>query len=447
MKNKKNSGFSEMIFGFVFLFNPCVHIIDILPDIFGMLLILDGMKKLADLDTHLSEARAGIKRAMWVSLGKAVAMVLALNVNFLDTYMMFIFAFAGGILECIFLIPAFRHLFTGTEYLRLRLADRSNEASSSNAAAVSVVFIIARNVLAAVPVFTPGADNEYGDVVSGGKQVDTATIRTVLTLLCLTLSLIIGIVWLSSMIKYFRELSRDKEFCAAAENEYTERILSDEALWTRRRVRNFSVLYPLAFLLLLCLKFDSYYVIPEFLFGAVILIALFRAGRFAPEIKKSVVALCVSQIAVSACAYILMIYYSGFYGRLLYPYTEKGFFEVFAVYGVFFTASMALVLLICRKMRAIQYKMTDVCVGWGDEFQGREEIDEARRKEIKKKINATYILQTVYCAVSLACMAAIPFENVSDVFAITWAVRSLLSAVVMISIYAASGEIISEAEK
>lgn len=54
--------------GMIFLFNPCINIIDVLPDVIGIALILFGIRKYADLSSELGEAKKGFGKAAWVSL-------------------------------------------------------------------------------------------------------------------------------------------------------------------------------------------------------------------------------------------------------------------------------------------------------------------------------------------------------------------------------------------
>ena len=70
-------GIGLIFIGCCFLFNPVISLVDVLPDFFGMILILRGMSKIADLNNHIGESYLKMKAAMWVSLGKLVALFLA----------------------------------------------------------------------------------------------------------------------------------------------------------------------------------------------------------------------------------------------------------------------------------------------------------------------------------------------------------------------------------
>ncbi len=109
-----------MIVGCIFLFNPFINIIDILPDFIGYLFIMRALSELSDLERNIRNARAKFKSAMWVSLVK-FALVFASMI--FDSTWYLILTFTFGILECMYLIPAFIDLFYGISYLEGRYTD------------------------------------------------------------------------------------------------------------------------------------------------------------------------------------------------------------------------------------------------------------------------------------------------------------------------------------
>lgn len=449
MKTKKtdSAGFSWIAAGLVFLFNPCFHIIDVLPDFFGLLLILRGLDRLRDISPHLARARVGIVRATWTELVKLLLVFIS---GQMDGYMLVVLSSAAGLLECIFLIPAMNELFSGTDELRLRLVDRCAGSTPDECGTLSSLFIVARAALAVVPELTQFIEDSYryGDVTSGKQHIDVGSLTVFLGLICCALVLALGIAWLSSAEKYISQLRRDTEFCRAVNGKYEREVLSDSALMTRRRVAGFSVLYVVSLIFLFCLQFDSHYPVPEFLFGAFALAAVFSAGGFADAAKrKKAVLLCSAQMIISAAAFCLLWIYGDRFGGILSPYEGKGFALIFTAYCAAMIASLSLDLAVLRLMCGIQYEMTDSVVGWGIESERRLEIDEARKREIGKKIKTSFVIGVCYCVISVICMAVIPLEDTSDFIALSWAIRSIACAVLMISVYNCSAEIRSEAEK
>ena len=130
---KGSAGLWLISAGMIFLSNPCINIIDVLPDVIGILLILAGIRKYADLLPGLYDAKRNFEKAAWVSLAGFFAMFFAPSA---DDFTKLSLAMAVWLLECIFLIPAMKNLFCGTDDLRIRLTDRGDEATFSGAAAL-----------------------------------------------------------------------------------------------------------------------------------------------------------------------------------------------------------------------------------------------------------------------------------------------------------------------
>ena len=106
-----------LIAGCIFLFNPTVNLIDVLPDVIGYLLILKGLDKLSDLDGRLRSAKQKFKAAAWIAGVKFLVMFLT---PVMDSTWYLLFAFSFGVLELIYEIPAFVELFGGLSYLEMR---------------------------------------------------------------------------------------------------------------------------------------------------------------------------------------------------------------------------------------------------------------------------------------------------------------------------------------
>ncbi len=112
-----------MIVGCIFLFNPFINIIDVLPDFIGYLFIMKALSELSDLERNIRNARARFKSAMWVSLVKC-ALIFASMI--FDSTWYLILTFSFGILESMYLIPAFIDLFYGISYLEGRYTNHKS---------------------------------------------------------------------------------------------------------------------------------------------------------------------------------------------------------------------------------------------------------------------------------------------------------------------------------
>ena len=126
-----------LLLGLVFLFNPNINVIDVLPDVIGCLFILKGLSKLSDLNRNIASARAKFRRLAWVALFKSFVslftsglldkalyeMRLSILVELFDSTMVLVFVFVFGIFELLYMIPAFISLFEGIAFLEIRHTD------------------------------------------------------------------------------------------------------------------------------------------------------------------------------------------------------------------------------------------------------------------------------------------------------------------------------------
>ena len=89
-----------LFIGFLFLINPDYFTFDILPDVFGYLLIARGLYRLSFLEDRIWQARRMTRTLAWVSLVKLVSNLIALTTNVESTRLtlMFVFAAAEGFL-------------------------------------------------------------------------------------------------------------------------------------------------------------------------------------------------------------------------------------------------------------------------------------------------------------------------------------------------------------
>ena len=115
--------FGLLMLGFVFLANPNVNIIDVLPDAIGCLCIYAAIFKLGDLYGEMEEARRAFLTLFWISLSKLPAFLLMFwitgtNVN--ESTIRLVFAFCYAVAETVFGIRAFRLFFDGFGYIGTR---------------------------------------------------------------------------------------------------------------------------------------------------------------------------------------------------------------------------------------------------------------------------------------------------------------------------------------
>lgn len=507
-----------MIVGCIFLCNPFINIIDILPDFIGYLFIMKALSELSDLDRNIGTARKKFKAAMWVSLVKA-ALIFASMI--FDSTWYLILTFTFGLLECMYLIPAFIDLFYGISYLEGRytnhksrfearpkcggvfdktefesgtayfevyteqnedvlsfaeedvffadgratvcLADAGFASKlkekityfyeSAEARTMSVIFVLMRAAAAFIPELTAIAETGTGYVESNPVD-DYSVLRELLILVLAVFALVVGIVWLVRMIRYFNVFRKDREFLSVLKEKYDREILPNKALWVKRKSLAFCAVATAAYAFLMCLRVDwfllvpkivsgkfhvavydvlAFFPVPEFLFGAVVIFAAFAAKNFA-ENKKELVKNAVFFTVSSLAAYIAVFFLSFHYGKLIYPYKESGYVLLFAVYFILLGVSMYAFYRIAREKKAVYLRLareiTDISCPAVHDFSERKRTE--MMAEFGKRIQRHYLLETVYAISSVILTLGMPFSEDYDLCGLFWFFRMLFGVILIV---------------
>ncbi len=507
-----------MIVGCIFLFNPFINIIDILPDFIGYLFIMRALAEISDLERNIRNARARFKAAMWVSLVKC-ALVFASMI--FDSTWYLILTFSFGILESMYLIPAFMDLFYGISYLEERYTDHKSrfdalpqfgglfdktefesgrayfevfaqnprecnpafaeervyfgdryatialrEAGfasrngkktayfyeSAEARTLSVIFLIVRAACAIIPEFTAIAETGSGYVESNPIE-DFSALRWLLILVLAVFSLIVGILWLVRMIRYFNVFRRDEEFLAVLHEKYADEVVPNAGLWTKRKTLSFCAAATAAYAFLMCVRIDwflllpvfeggfriavydlpGFFPIPECFFGLVMIFAGFLAKDFAPR-RKELTKKSVFFAITSALSTVPLLLISRYYGNILFPYQEKGYLILFAVYIALFAVSMFAFVRISGEKSIVYRKLAseiaEISCPRVHDFSDRRR--QTLVEELELKIKKLHILEIVYAVFSVAMALGMPFAGDYDIFGLFWFFRLIFGIALIV---------------
>ncbi|MBR5187396.1 MAG: hypothetical protein IKW18_02895, partial [Clostridia bacterium] len=324
---------------------------------------------------------------------------------------------------------------------------------SAEARTMSVIFVIVRAFSSVLPELTAIAETGSGYVESNPIE-DFSALRWILILFLAVFSLVVGVVWVARMIRYFNVFRKDREFLNVLQKKYEAEVLPNQGLWVKRKSLAFCAVATAAYAFLMCLRVDwfllvpkweggdfrfavydllAFFPVPEFLFGAVIIFAGFAAKNFA-ERRKALTKNAVIFIASSFSSYIVMGLISWYYGNILYPYKDMGYLALFILYLLLFSVSMLAFVKVSREKKHIYERLaTEIaeiscpCV---------HEFSDRRRKEMietfEMKIKRLHILETVYAVFSVAAMICLPFAGDYDIFGLSWFFRMIFGIVLIV---------------
>ncbi len=504
-------GVFYLLIGCVFLCNPSVHVIDVLPDVFGYVFLLAGVRKLADLNADLADAQRRFRALAWISLLKFALMLFCAT---FDDSMKLLLSFTFGVAELIYLLPAFDGLFGGIAYLEIRLtshrtrfsperavkkngaadvtrfadglrgfevyaqkrdddptlyeedivfaggtervclAERGFLSSDKNyrgytldseqARSLSLWFFIVRAACTVIPELTALFYKDSG-YVEANPVMASSRVRHVLLVAFVLVGLVFGAIWLWRMVTYFSAFRRDKAFVAALGEKFAAEVLPNDLLWTTRKIKNFSALCVAALFFLFSFRMDSYYLVPEFVYGILLLIAVRAAGSFAPNRGRARL-WSICYIVSSLCAYVGLFLYADAFGASDFAYMEDKFLPRYLGYLIPFAVSMIFFVLIAFEKGKVYDKMAEKCV-----FFYRDLVGSAHRtgilEGIRRKIRSHTAWEVIYAPLSIGLMALLPYTGLRDLLGLCWAIRMALTAALLIKTLSLHNSLDNELEK
>ncbi len=323
MKYNSKKRIGKIALGILFLLNPGINVIDILPDFIGCLLIVSGLRGLRDISDSFEEARLNFLRLFWISLSHIPAFVAMIMIS--STYMsektsILVFAFIYSVIEFIILSNALSSLIDGFIYIGERHGgDCCFYLTKANGKKIEVgslksftyAFLIITKALTVVPnlLYLYDTSLDYGAVVSPFAVNPIEFIGPV-TAVCFIPALIVGIAWAIRMYSYIKDISRDTQFI-----ENIDRVLSDKALTSTaefkyRRIKTAFCFIVAAAVLSIDFYSDEFNVIPDIICAALLLIAvLFMKKNF--ELKgRLAVVLCSLYTFAEVLLFCIAVYFN-----------------------------------------------------------------------------------------------------------------------------------------
>ncbi len=262
-----------LILSAVFLFNPVLSIIDIFPDCIGYLLLLKVFHKLSYIDDKADELCRNIKVLSLITGIKIICLIIMPS---LDQAMYLVFSFVFAILELVFGIPLINKMFDS--FSTIALMENSSKEESKTALscannekikAFTIVAFASRLVLATLPDFTLLSISNGVDTQTG---ISLVQFRPLLFALSAIISLVIGIVWLALIIKYYNKLIT-KNAIKALDEYFHSKTKGREALFLSKDAMLFIVLACIGSLFVIDFNLNLVNVFPDSLFSIIITMA------------------------------------------------------------------------------------------------------------------------------------------------------------------------------
>jgi len=276
-------GINLIIIGLIFLINPNIATLDVLPDFIGYILILLGTNKLYDLSSKIQESRKPFFILLFVSVAKLLSVALIPIIDPKEYTWILIFTMCFSVAEAIISIIAFYKLFQGFSYLGMMYGCKP-AYNTTNTFGMTVLFISIKSVLSFVPFFSY-LKTVYDDFTDTQK-IDPPLNFDAFQLFNIIVVFAFGVLWFLLMRSYFNDIIKNNTLVLSLENEYRKKILSNTPLLTYRALRVFLLLLTIAVFFVIDLRFDGVDILPDFVSAALFFsAALFMLKRYKRHCK------------------------------------------------------------------------------------------------------------------------------------------------------------------
>ena len=416
-------GLSYMVAGACFLFEPYIGIIDLLPDALGYLFLFLGLYRFADLDDRLGEARKGARNLALVGIARWIAMFLAFGfVSPTEQPVFMLLAlFSLAVLDCIALIPMWKHfcgglLYMGSRYDATAMFDRrriGRRQGTYNAVekytAVSVVFFILHEALAVLPELTVLSHEMGGaELGQGTHYYDFVGLFRGVGIL---LSLVLGIIWLILTICFIHKLKGDKPFFEKLTEKYRTEILTRHDMWAMRAVRASMICLVTAAVFSLDFYLDGVNLLPDFLTAVLLFLSVWFIRAYAGK-KPLLLVVMAALGAVSAIPWVMQIRKYFVWGDTAEVFRHDETFARWQTVVVLQVVSSALFILSFALILHHLYRMVKRYTGLRAFREGStyaKERSESIHRLIRKKLIAVMVSACLVALSTLFHWAVVPY--------------------------------------
>lgn len=210
--------------GMFFLINPLINIVDILPDVFGYILIFFGITEFGLIDGKMESARRKIEYLMVVSVLKHVLMFPVMTGLNSDKLLA---TFSFAIVELPLLIFFCIDFFEGLSYLAERDDGKETDLLIPNVKFISILFFTIKIGLSILPELYSLVETKMAIEVTNYDAYERfLTTQPYARAFTILVVLVLGIFWYINFVRMLHTAKRETTFTQKLQERYAADYLS-----------------------------------------------------------------------------------------------------------------------------------------------------------------------------------------------------------------------------
>lgn len=285
-------GFGLVLAGFIFLFNPVIHVVDVVPDALGFFLIVAGLSKTSCFISKLSDARDAFMKLAFVEVIKFFSIVF---IPYTSGSALVLMAFVFGVLELIMFIPALNYLFEGISFAGLwyngtavyaKEKIKSNKKFARTPRELLTVtkkyilfFYIFRICATLIPELT---ELQMYDNVGEIKAIQRSLVsyKPFLYIVFGISVFILGFILIKKVSVYFGGIRKDKTFNDLLQQKYESDIKNRPTFFIARRMKTALFLFCLSIATSFILTLDGINVLSGVISSALLIASAAMISKY-----------------------------------------------------------------------------------------------------------------------------------------------------------------------
>lgn len=364
-------GIGYILVGFLFLINPVIHVLDLLPDCIGFFLIMKGLSKTALFVDHLSDARDKFGKLALIEVVKFFSILLWPSVS--DSGMLLI-TFVFSIFELLYFIPAIKELKEGFDFAGLWYQgeavygkrvhkDRQPIELGASWLRYTLVFYCLRIACSIAPELTALQLYDYVGTVNT-ISIRYSDYKPFLYVLLGLVVVIVGVIWYVRTYKYWNGIRKDTTFIQRLGQKYERDILPRTELFCAMRMKKVSYCYLVAVVTSLFCVFDGVNVMVGAISAGFLIAAAMWVGK---DIKLAygVIPFAVVRAGLSIWNLIQQIRYFDDYQVEAVEWIDKAYVRYYAMAATetveYIAAFAGLLLFLLVYWHAIRLHLQTYC--------------------------------------------------------------------------------------
>ena len=291
IKGKKLFNFKLVAIGLIFLIDFNVNTIDILPDIFALILISAGLGKI----WYANENLANVKRYINIFYIAATVKLFWNAVYFIfgsrafngSLILLLTFLFSG--LELILCMFIFTNMFKGFETYFQISGSISHEKRSDSVLGFLKFFIVLKfilTVITQIPVLL--SDNTWDNLsMVFDRYLDADFVKNLLIPPCFIIQTLVGLLVLSLVMPFFFDIAKDKNFYDSVKSRINRMLINDNFFSLKQTLNSAFMLFIIGSVFLVDLHIDNINILPDFFICLFFLSGISRISKTNPDIKNT----------------------------------------------------------------------------------------------------------------------------------------------------------------